>query len=83
MAEVWTRSAAAPAKSDLDAINQGVLLFQRRPLLLLHAAELNGKYGDPAEARALADLGLKLSQTPEARQAFEDVKATLPPRPVK
>jgi hypothetical protein len=83
MAEVWMHSAATPAKSDLGAINQGVLLFQRRPLLLLHAAELNGKYGDPAEALTMANYGLKLSQTPEARQAFEEVKAALPPVPVK
>jgi len=83
MAEVWLHSAAAPAKADLGAINQGVLLFQRRPLLLLHAAELNGKYGDPAEARTMAEFGVKLSRTAEAKQAFEEVLAALPPAPAK
>ena len=60
-------------------ISQGLLIFQRRPLLLLHAAELNGKYGNPAEARTMAEFGIKLSRTPEARQAFEEVLAALPP----
>jgi hypothetical protein len=83
MADVWLHSAATPGKPDLGAINQGVLLFQRRPLLLLHAAELNGKYGDPAEARTMAEFGVKLSRTPEARQAFTDVLASLPPAQAK
>lgn len=83
MADVWLHSVVAPAKPDLAAINQGVLIFQRRPLLLLHAAELNGKYGDPAEARTMAEFGIKLSRTPDARQAFEDVLASLPPAPAK
>jgi hypothetical protein len=80
MADVWLHSSVAPAKADLAAINHGVLIFQRRPL---HAAELNGKYGDPAEARTMAEFGIKLSRTPDARQAFEDVLAALPPVPAK
>jgi hypothetical protein len=83
MADVWLHSSIAPRKPDLAAINQGVLTFQRRPLLLLHAAELNGKYGDPAEARTMAEFGIKLSRTSEARQAFEEVLAALPPVPAK
>jgi len=76
---IRTNSTATPGKADSGAINQGVLLFQQRPVLLLRAAELNGKYGDPAEALLMANYGIKLSRTPEARQAFEAVKAALPP----
>ena len=83
MADVWLHSSIPPAKADLAAINQGVLIFQRRPLLLLHAAELNGKYGDPAEARTMAEFGIQLSRTPDARQAFGEVLAALPPAQVK
>jgi hypothetical protein len=83
MADVWLHSSVAPAKPDLAAINRGVLIFQRRPLLLLHAAELNGRYGDPAEARTMAEFGIKLSRTPEARRTFEEVLAALPTVPVK
>ena len=83
MADVWLHSSATPGKADLAAINQGVLLFQRRPQLLLNAAVLNGRYGDPAEARTMAEFGVKLSRTPEARQAFADVLASLPPAPAK
>jgi len=80
MAEIWLRSSVHPARPDLAVLNQGVMLFQRRPLLLLRAAELNGKYGDPAEAHLIADYGLNLSRTPEARRAFEEIKAALPPK---
>jgi len=83
MAEVWLHSAAPPAKSDLGAINRGVLLFQRRPVLLARAAELNSRHGDPAEARTMAEFGLQLSRTAEARQVFEDILAALPPAPAK
>jgi hypothetical protein len=83
MAEVWLHSETPPAKEDIVLLNQAVMRFQRRPVLLLRAAELNGKYGDPAAARAMADFGLKLSRTPEARQAFEEIKADLPPGATK
>lgn len=83
MAEIWLRSSVHPARPDLAVLNQGVMLFQRRPLLLLRAAELNGKHGDPAEAHMIADYGLNLSRTPEARRAFEAIKAALPPAPAK
>jgi len=83
MAEIWLRSETPPSAQDLDVLNQGVMLFQRRPVLLLHAAVLNGKYGNPAAARTMADFGVKLSRTAEARQAFADVLASLPPAPAK
>ena len=83
MAEVWLRSETPPSAQDLRLLNAGVMQFQRRPVLLLHAAELNGKYGDPAAARTMADFGLKLSRNAEARQAFADVLASLPPAPAK
>jgi hypothetical protein len=79
MAEVWLRSETAPSKQDLAVLNQGVMYFQRRPVLLLYAAELNGKYGDPDQALAMANHGFELSQTADARQAFEEIKAGLPP----
>jgi hypothetical protein len=83
MAEVWLRSEVRPSSQDIALLNQSVMHFQRRPVLLLRTAELNVKYGDPAAARAMADFGLKLARTPEARQAFEEVKASLPPVPGK
>jgi hypothetical protein len=83
MAEIWLRSETPPSAEDLALLNQGVMHFQRRPVLLLHAAEVNGKYGDPAAARAMADFGIKLSRTADARQAFAEVLAALPPLPAK
>ena len=83
MAEIWLRSETPPSAQDLALLNQGVVHFQLRPVLLLRAAELNAKYGDPNAARMMADFGVKLSKTTEARQAFEEVLATLPPLPAK
>jgi hypothetical protein len=83
MADVWLRSDTPPTQADLAVLNQGVMTFQRRPVLLLHAAELNGRYGDPAAARAMVDFGLKLARTAEAKQVFEELKASLPPGPAK
>lgn len=78
MADVWLRSATAPTREDLALLNQAVGFFQLRPVLLLRVAGLNAKYGDPARARMLAELGVKFSRTPEARQAFEQVISALP-----
>lgn len=83
MAEIWLRSETPPSAQDLRVLNAGVMQFQRRPVLLLHAAELNGKFGDPIAARTMAEFGLKLSRTAEARQAFSDVLASLPPARAK
>lgn len=83
MAEVWLRSETPPSAADLALLNQGVMHFQHRPVLLLSAAELNAKYGDPAAARAMADFGVKLSKTDEARRAFEGILTALPPLPAK
>ncbi len=78
MTDVWLHSAAAPAKTDLAMINQGVILFQRRPVLLYQAAELNRRHGNPAEARLMAQAGLQLSRTSEARAAFQEILDGLP-----
>jgi len=83
MAEVWLRSETPPSAPDLALLNQGVMRFQLRPVLLLRAAELNAKCGDPLAARMMADFGVKLSKTNEARQAFEGILALLPPLPAK
>jgi hypothetical protein len=83
MADVWLRSAATPAPDDLALLNQAVDYFRLRPVLLLRVAELNGRYGDPVRARSLAELGAKFARTPEAKRAFEDVIASLPPAKAK
>ncbi|MEJ1973223.1 MAG: hypothetical protein WDM96_12410 [Lacunisphaera sp.] len=79
LTEIWLHSAAPPAKADFAAINQGVVLFPRRPLLLYQAAELNRQFGDPREARLMAEAGLAMARTPEARQAFQEIRDALPP----
>jgi hypothetical protein len=83
MTDAWLHSAATPGKADLGMINQGVVLFPRRPLLLYQAAELNRQYGDPREARLMATAGLQLSRTEDSRQAFQAILDTLDTPPAR
>lgn len=78
MTDAWLHSAATPAKPDLAMINQGVVLFPRRPLLLYQAAELNRRHGDPREARLMATAGVQLSRNEESRKAFQAILDALP-----
>ncbi|MSU24707.1 MAG: hypothetical protein EXS32_12910 [Opitutus sp.] len=78
-AEVWSRSARPPGREDLQLINQGVNYFPRRPLLLVRAAELNLRHGDPEDARKIIDHGLRVMGNSPARLALEGLSKQLPP----
>ncbi len=82
-AEVWAHSAQPPTRADLKVINQGVVTFPRRPLLLVHAADLNLRYGDPEDARRIVLHALSFLPNSPARMAIEQVRDELPPPPAQ
>jgi hypothetical protein len=82
-AEVWSHSAKPPARDDLRLINQGVMVFSRRPALLARAADLNLRYGNPEDARKIITFALEVLPNSPARIAIEQLHDELPPEPPK
>ena len=80
-AEVLGRGAKKPGKEDIRFVNEGVVRFPRRPLLLVRGAELNLRHGDPEDARKIIDFGLKAIPNSPARLALVSLSEELPPAP--
>jgi hypothetical protein len=80
-AEVMGRGLKKPGKDDLKFVNEGVLRFSRRPILLVRSAELNLRYGDPEDARNIINFGLKVVGNSPARLALASLRDELPPEP--
>ena len=62
-------------------INQGVSIFSRRPLLLVRAADLNLRHGNPEDARKIIEYGLRVVPNSPARLALVSLQDELPPAP--
>ncbi len=80
-ADVWEHSAPPPTRDDLKIVNQGVMIFPRRPLLLARAADLNLRHGDPEDARKIIAQALRVLPASPARIAIEQMRDELPPEP--
>ncbi len=81
IAEVWSGSAQPPTREELKVVNQGVLLFPRRPMLLARAADLNLRHGDPEDARSIITHALGILPNSPARIVMEQLREELPPPP--
>jgi hypothetical protein len=82
-AEVWAHSAQPPKRDDLKPINQGVMLFPKRAVLLARAADLDLRFGDPEDARKIIVYGLSVLPNSPARVALAQLRDALPPEPPK
>jgi hypothetical protein len=78
LADWWLRCADAPTRETLGRLNAGVLQFPRHAGLVVRAAELNRRHGDPAEAREIVRYGLATFTQPAVRAALEAVARQLP-----
>ena len=81
VAEVWMHSARPPTADDLKFVNEGVMTFPRRPVLLVRAADLNLRFGKPEDARNIINFGLKVVPNSPARLALVSLQEALPPMP--
>lgn len=79
LADLWLRCADGPSRESLGLVNAGVLRFPREPGLIVRAAELNRRHGDPAEAREIIRHGLAVFTQPTVRAALEAIARRLPP----
>lgn len=75
IAETWSLSQTAPAAEHLAVVVEGVRMFPRDTALLMQATLLAAKRGFPAEARALAERGVKLSSDPADQDRFRMIGA--------
>lgn len=93
IAETWSLSAAPPQAEHLAVVVEGVKLFPRDTALLMQATLLAAKRGFPAEAKALAERGVKIAKEPAEQDRFRmmasafdrdtEPKAPVEPEPAK
>jgi hypothetical protein len=77
VAETWAQSVVPPQAEHLGVVIEGINRFPRDMSLLLQAATLAAKRGFPAEARALAERGVKLARDEGERGRFSMLAATM------
>lgn len=83
MLEVWQNSITTPpARESFTTLLEGLDRFPGSLKLVYQTAEFGSQNGFPEQAARLADYGLKVSRTDEAKSRFAQLKASLPP-PVK
>jgi len=70
IAETWTQSAVAPQAEHLAVPIEGVRYFPRDMDLLMQVTLLAAKRNFPAEARALAERGVKLANDGGLQERF-------------
>ena len=70
IAEVWASSEAAPRRSHLAVLDEGVLLFPRRSELVQRVAEVNLQHGFRDEAAALVEIGMRGASDAATREKF-------------
>lgn len=75
LAAMWLRVAESPPPGALGVVNAGVIRFPRNETLLVRAARLNVRHGDPAEARELIDYGMRVVRDPAARALLRTLRA--------
>jgi hypothetical protein len=79
IAETWALSTVPPKPEHLGVLDEGARRFPRNSALILKAAELNQLAGASANARSLAQLGLRFTADTAIRARFEQVIAANPP----
>ncbi len=77
VAETWAQSVVPPQAEHLGVVIEGIKRFPRDTALLLQATLLAVKRGFPAEARALADRGVKIARNAGERDRFSVLAASL------
>ena len=75
IAETWSLSETPPLAEHLGVVVEGVRLFPRDTALLMQATLLAAKRGFPAEARALAERGVKIATEPADQDRFRMIAA--------
>lgn len=81
IAESWSRSLVTPAPEHLVVLEEGVRFFPRNSALVYATAGQKVRIGRIADAHALLTLGLRVAPTPEWREKFAALQASLPPAP--
>jgi hypothetical protein len=77
VAETWAQSAVPPQAEHLGVVIEGIKLFPRDTKLLLQAALLAAKRGFPAEAKAMAERGVKVARESAEQDRFRMLAASL------
>lgn len=75
--EAWMLSAAPPQSEHLGVVIEGIRIFPRDTSLLMQAALLATKRGLPAEGRALAERGVKISRNNAEQDQFRLLAAAM------
>lgn len=74
----WMQSAVPPGPGHLEILLEGAVRFPRNTRIVMQAAELYARHGDPNTAAALVKLGIRLARDPGDKSHFEAIRATLP-----
>lgn len=80
-AAAWTAAAEPPSREQLKLLDEGIAYFPRSAALVLNAARLNARLGDPAHAARLVQHGLRIAPDDATRSSFAQLQASLPPPP--
>ena len=73
--KVWLNSEISLTREKLQLLDHGLELFPEDADLLYGVAVLNFRHGSKADARRLAERGLGLSQNPDLRAKFEQLRS--------
>jgi len=77
LADTWTHSAVPPTAEHLGTVIEGIRRFPRDTSLLMQATLLATKRGFPAEAKALAERGVKISRDNAEQERFRLLAAAM------
>jgi hypothetical protein len=78
IADAWEHSLIAPTQENLAVIDEGVAANPRNHDLLYKDAALKARCGFSDDARALIEVGLKVTHDDTTHNRFEQLKASLP-----
>ena len=81
IAEAWAHSEFAATRAHLAVLDEGVLLFPRRPELIYQTADLYLQRGFPTDAQLYIDLGLRIAPDDPGRARFATLRSHLPAAP--
>jgi hypothetical protein len=74
----WMQSAVPPSPGHLEVLLEGAARFPRNTQIVMQAAELYARHGNPDTAAVLVKLGIRLARDPGDKRHFEAIRATLP-----
>ena len=77
LADTWSLSAVAPEAEHFGVVIEGIKRFPRDMALLMQATLLAVKRNFPAEAKALAERGVKISRDNAEQERFRQLAATV------